>query len=428
MKQAIRQFLLNTRAASSRRHNAASPGNDIVVCCAPVPEGNRGDQALLAAVVDTLRRGPWKKIHLVQTASHPILAIREDGRIRIHAGYWPVFTSPHCFREQLAWARFLRGKGDVVLIGADVLDEHYSVARSEGSFYAMHLAARCGCPTRIIGFSVNGAPSPALRGRFLRAQQDGTKLCVRDSLSHQRLHDAGIKSAQLVGDLALLMRPACVEELDAGLREFIRNAPGPVVGLNFTEIVMGSGAETDALLERITDACARLAHEDGCRFVCIPHDEQGGIEYLASFHAKMSGRYPGIAALVAPMPSAQQLKCIAGQCAHVFTCRLHLGIATLGMGRPVTGFPYQGKFEGQFEHFGLSDGLIYKDQLPGTVDGMTEIFRRRIQSSDDLARRVRDRLPAVQALSMKNFAGLPCETASVDGGQSRAGAGGVARA
>ncbi len=427
MKRAIRQFVLNNRIASARRTHSA-PATEIVVCCAPVPEGNRGDQALLAAVVDTLRRGPWKKIHLVQTAYHPILAIREDERIRIHAGYYPVFTSLECFREQLAWVRFLRSKGEVILIGADVLDEHYSVARSEGSFYAMHLAARCSCPTRIIGFSVNGAPSDALRSRFQQAQNDGTRLFVRDALSFSRLHDAGIKSAELVGDLALLMRPARVEDLDPALRQFIQTAPGPVVGLNFTEVVMGRGPETDALLDRVMDACARLAREDGCRFICIPHDEQGGIEYLGAFHARMNQRHPGIATLVSPMPSAQQLKCIAGQCAHVFTCRLHLGIATLGMGRPVTGFPYQGKFEGQFEHFGLTDGLVYKDHLPGTVDGMTELFRRRIQASSELAQRVRDRLPAVLALSMKNFAGLPCDAADKTADAAPIGAvGGIAR-
>jgi polysaccharide pyruvyl transferase WcaK-like protein len=411
----LKAIPMRAATAAVASFNRVARGDEVVVCCAPVPEGNRGDQALLAAVTQTLQQAGHRRIHLVQTSNHPILSIKSDEVFEIHEEFYAVFSTPLSFREQLAFVRFLKGKRHVILIGADVLDEGYSVARSEGSLFAMHLAARAGCEARIIGFSINGVTSEGMRNRFLRAQKSGVRMMTRDAVSLERLVNAGITSAELVGDLAFLMQPAAFESLDEPLRRFIRRDAGPLVGLNFTEVVMGSGPEKDRFVSNLVEACGRLAREDGCRFLCIPHDEQGGMEYLTEIQGRIAAAHPGVSYMISPLPTAPQLKRIAGECLHVFTCRLHLGIATLGMGRPVTGFPYQGKFEGQFNHFGLSDGLIPKDQIPPTAEGLTELLRQRIRASDQIAARVQERLPGVLELSMKNFEGCLSAAPTIPG-------------
>jgi len=391
--------------------NAVWPRRGIVVCCAPVPEGNRGDQALLLAVCRELQSAAeqdasLRPVHLVETAGHPILSVKPDDTFRIHRQYAQVFNTMKSPKERLAFLWFLRGKKTLVLIGADVLDEGYAPDRSRASIDAMSLASAAGVPNRIIGFSINDTSSPGLGQRLKRARENGTQLFARDAVTHQRLIDAGIKDARLVGDLALLMPPAEFEELPADLQEFFNDHAGQVVGLNFTEVVMGSGEFKDRLFANVAAAAKTLGDERGQRFVLIPHDDQGGVEYLQALYAVMQEACPDYVRMVEPMPGAPILKRIAGSCVHVFTCRLHLGIATLGMSRPVTGFPYQGKWEGQFAHFEIQGGLVPKESLPADPDAFTQLMRDRIDASDAVAAQVASRLPEVKALSRANFDGV----------------------
>lgn len=383
-------------------------GRKMALFCPPVPEGNRGDQALLRAVVDSLLKLNYSQIDLVQTSYHPIESIKPDQTLRIVAQHKSVFESPQCFREQIAFVLYLLGKRDAVLVGCDVLDEGYSPARSQGSLLAMVLAAKAVRSARIIGFSVNDTSSDDLFKRFTIASQAGVKLFARDAVTQARLQKKQVPNVNLVGDLAFLLQPVTVDELeDASLRDFIREHQGRLIGLNFTEGVMGKGQSKEHLFRNMVQVCGRLAQEMNLRFICIVHDDQGGVEYLRELHEMIEAAHPGISRITLPMPPASHLKCIAGQCLQVFTCRLHLGIATLGMGRAVTGFPYQGKFEGQFGHFGLSEsGLVRRDTLPDDADALTELFRRRIQMSDELAAQVQAKLPHVLEMARSNFEGL----------------------
>jgi len=380
----------------------------VVLCCPPVPEGNRGDQALLRAVVESLKSAGYEHIHLVQTSYHPIESIKPDATISIHKQFGPVFESPLCFKEQFRFALFMLCKRDVILVGCDVLDEGYSKSRSEGSLFAMALASHAVRSTRIIGFSVNDTSSPSLYTHFRHLRERGVRLFARDALTFERLRTGGVEGAELVGDLAFLLEPAPLDDLqDRELHRFISEHRGRLVGLNFTQVVMGKGEDKDRLFRNMVEVCGRLSREMNIRFLCIPHDDQGGIEYLEELHRKIDAGYPGVSYLVKPMPPASHLKRIAGECLHVFTCRLHLGIATLGMGRAVMGFPYQGKFEGQFRHFGLDEsGLIPKKSLPVATDDLVEVFRSRIEASEIIAKQVQTKLPDVLTMSRKNFEGL----------------------
>lgn len=386
--------------------------NRLVLLCPPVPEGNRGDQALLRAVVDSLVALGYKRIDMVQTSYHPIESIKPDDVLRIHTRFSPVFDSMLSFKEQLQFVLFLQGAKDVVLVGCDVLDEGYSKARSQGSLFAMYLASHATSSARIVGFSVNDTSSRDLYKRFIALRHRGVGLYARDAVTLKRLEDQGVEGAELVGDLAFLLQPASLDDLqDKDLVSFIQHNQGRLIGLNFTQGVMGEGETRDRLFANFIKACGKLSVDMDLRFVCIVHDDQGGIEYLQDFHEKLEAAYPGISRITLPMPPATHLKFIAGQCLHVFTCRLHLGIATLGMGRAVTGFPYQGKFEGQFRHFGLDEsGLIPRNTLPDDADALTAVLRKRIENSDAIAAQVQASLPAVLSNARKNFHGLKSET------------------
>ena len=375
-----------------------------LVCPAPVPEGNRGDQALLIALVEGLRERGLEPVTLVATSQHPIESYRPGGDIEVISDLHYVFQTDRCLRERLRWVRLLASAETLIVIGADVLDEGYSVERSANTMWAVAQADRMGVRSRIVSFSVNGPPSPGLRKRMTTLGE--TRLFARDPATFERLTAAGIPNVEQAGDLAFLLKPADRSELPADVRAFFDAHPGRVVGVNLTDVVFGTGTQKDRRFRLLADALAVLAGE-GWRFLLVPHDDQGGIEYLAEFHALLRDRVPEACARVEGLPPARQLKAIAGACRHVVTCRLHWGIASLGSGVPITGFPYQGKWEGQFRHLGLpTDGLLPAADLPTDPADLAAFLRNRFERSDELAATLRGRLPTVRALSERNFDGL----------------------
>ncbi|MDB4540235.1 hypothetical protein N9250_00965 [bacterium] len=143
--------------------------------------------------------------------------------------------------------------------------------------------------------------------------------------------------------------------------------------------------------------------------VMLAAGKSEGVEFLRRFQ-KLPEKDASNASrshLISQLPHSSTLKCLPGLCVHLFTCRLHLGVAALGMGTPVTGFPYQGKFEEQFELFNLSnDGLIYPDALPESSDEMMGLMKTRYEQGELLRKQINERLPAVKAFSYKNFDGI----------------------
>ncbi|XZE54239.1 polysaccharide pyruvyl transferase family protein [Planctomycetaceae bacterium SH139] len=377
-----------------------------LVCSAPVPERNRGDQALLAVVVRELHRRGCGPLTVLTASDQPITSLVPSDQLRIRTDLYPLFLTRRCFQEELQFPQLAARHLEMMMIGADVLDEGYGVERSVSSMYTLGLATRVGLPSRIFGFSVNGPPSVGLRERLNRLGSR-VRLFVRDPESYRRLEAAGIAGIERAGDLAFLLEPSDGTELDPPLRSFLDQYAGRLIGLNLTQVVLGEYGAEEERLQLIAAACQRLADEDGWRFVLIPHDEPEGVEYLRAFQNRLQQKCPDSSILVDPLPHSRSLKFIAGQCTHVFTCRLHLGIATLGMGRPMTGFPYQGKFEGQFELFGLEhDGLIPPDRFPSTVEDMVGMMRNRISQSESLSEQITRHLPKVLELAMRNFDGL----------------------
>lgn len=375
----------------------------IILCPAPVPEGNRGDQALMIGAVEELERRGVDRITLVATSQHPIETYQLSDKFKIITHLHYIFQTDQCFLERLKWIKLLINAKELIVLGADVLDEGYSAARSDATFWAVRTAAKLGVNTRVVGFSVNGPPSDGLKKRM--SALGSTRLFVRDPVSYLRLKHAEINNIELSGDIAFLMEPVSPDLISEDVRHYCNEHPNRIIGLNVTPVVFDE--EHEDLLEALSRAVVILAEEHGYRFLLIPHDDQGGIEFLHEFSKRLNKLKPGIHHLISSLPSARQLKAIAGKCLHLFTCRLHLGIATLGMGRPITCFPYQGKFEGQFQHFGLAeDGLLDLETLPTNPKDLAAIMHDRIQQSDKLAEQIQSRLPEVQRLARSNFDGI----------------------
>ena len=393
-------------AASSMIARRPTKRNGVVVCSAPVPERNRGDQALLNVVVNELRDRDVGPILLLSTSNQPIDSIAEDQDVTIREDLFSLFLTDRCFSESLLFPHLVSRYRHFLVIGADVLDEGYSVMRSKATMDAIQVASRLKLQTRILGFSINGPPSPGLKDR-LDSLGRTTRLFARDPMSYKRMEEAGVSGVEQSGDLAFLLKPADESAIDPVVMRFVSDHRDKLIGLNLTEVVFGMYGKTEEKLSIVAEACKTLAEKDGLRFLLLPHDEPEGVEFMRQFLVRLGADADEWARLVAPLPHCSHLKFLAGQCKHVFTARLHLGIATLGMNRPVTGFPYQGKFEGQFGLLGLSsDGLIGPERFPTNVEQMADLMRKRIEKSEELAQTIAENLPNVKRLSRFNFDGI----------------------
>ena len=383
----------------------ASRPRGITVCGPPSPSRNRGDEALLQAVVAQLRDTP--DFEVVMTGPGPLPPFLREVPFPVHTQHYQAFNTAAAFAERLRLLAHLRTRRDLVLVGADVIDEGYGTGRSAGSLETVHFADRLGVRCRVVGFSINETPSATLAQRF-RQLGAATPIVARDPLSFRRLRQGGIDNVRLGGDLAFLMPPAAEEALPDPTRRFLDRHEGRVIGLNLIGKVLGGDAGMAQWYPRFAAACALLRRDEDYGFLLLPHDDHEDIRDLRRLVPQCGERLPAEAFhLPDPVPDARALKAIAGRCRHVFTCRLHLAIATLGMGRPVTCFPYQGKFEGQFEHLRLpADGLIPPESLPTTAEGLAEVMRTRIAESETLAAAIDRRLPAVRELALRNFAGM----------------------
>ena len=378
-----------------------------VLLCGPPSAGrNRGDEALLRALVGRCAGIPGAE--LVQTGP-PDLAVLPPGlpALPVHADLHQAFNTHQATRERLRFAALAGRFEQVLAVGADLVDDGYGNDRGRASLETLLAAARGGVPCRLVGFSVNEVPGGEL-GRLFRELGERGALYPRDPLSFRRLKEAGVANVRLAGDLAFLMEPASAADLPVGTEAFTQRHPGGTIGVNLIRKVLGRAGEPDWWHEPFALALARLAEERDAGLLLLPHDDVEDLPDLRAFAAVLRRHAAADHVhLIDPVPNAPVLKALAGRCGHVVSCRLHLAIAALGSGVPVTCFPYQGKFEGQFEHLELSpDGLLPVAELPADPDRLTDRLRARLNRTDEIAGGLRIRLPAIRTLAKKNFEGL----------------------
>ncbi len=325
----------------------------------------------------------------------------------VYRKFHQAFNTDRAFIERVKFLTHIRTKRELLLIGADVIDEGYGPSRSRGSLQTVALAARLGIQCHIVSFSVNETPSSALAKRFL-SLGNNTILVPRERISYKRLQQVGVANLRLGGDLAFLMTSASDGDIPQDILEFAGRYRGRMLGINLIGKVLGGQLGKSIWYPVFAQALALLQQKQDFGILLIPHDDLEDITDLRELssilgeHLKKNSVH-----LLDPVPTAPVLKAVAGKCLHVITCRMHLAIATLGMGRPVTCFPYQGKFEGQFEHLQLSaDGLWPMESLPKEPQVLAEQLRGRFEQSEAIAAHVRERLPTIQEFANKNFQGF----------------------
>lgn len=369
--------------------------------------GARGDQAMMQAAEQQLRNAcPELAVLVVTTSDEADAAAHRLGfrPLRFHHWNWPLSSLVEAAKAFSADA--------AILVGADVMDGHYSVTHSAQLLCAADALARNGVPATVLGFSFNDRPEAVLKPLF-----DGlsprVRLNVRDEASLERLSAFTRTPAMLVADMAFLLRPEITSARIATIRGWIeaRRAVGDrVLAFNIHPMLVGLGdsAARERLIRVSVDALARAAARHRISWLLLPHDYRSSVGdalCLAPIAKGLLDHAVEHVHLDEPL-SAGELKAVAGLTDGVIAGRMHLAIATLGQGVPVACLTYQGKFEGLMRHFELPDSLMLAPSEALKDDRLLALIEHFI---DDLAAcraSVHRWLPSVREASARNISPL----------------------
>lgn len=325
---------------------AATESSLVLVPCEPESViGSRGDEAMIYAVLgDFRKRHPEGKITVicrgetvVSSADGKRLATDFPGLRFVSAwqGHNPLPKIAATIRSARAT--------EVYAIGADCMDGFYDPKVSLVLLAVADLAVRMGVKAKLTGFSFNAKPNPLVMGIF-RYASPKLALNLRDAISLERFNALPHGHVgHLVADTAFCLEPKFTERVNGWLKQMAgdRAAGKKVLGYNLNPLLK---AKTN-----IDEEVMRLRElGDATAVYLVPHDYRGGgdLGELEKIHAQLMQTK-----IVRDVLSAAELKALMSGVDSLFTQRMHLGIAALGMGKPISFSSYQGKFEGLMRHF-----------------------------------------------------------------------------
>lgn len=302
-----------------------------------------------------------------------------------------------------------------LVIGADIMDGHYSPVLSLRMLIAADLLSRSGARTSFIGFSLNDTTAPLVKHAF-RHLDSRVRINLRDPISKMRFERFAGRKGHLVADSAFLLKPAT--ELSALAAAAIawmqqrRDAGRQVVILNLHPMLFSAGKVSAAmpkLMASMLRTMAALTEKHGLSWLLLPHDNRpssGDMTTLAALAEKIDASLRDQVFLVEEPPSAAEIKAIAKHADGAVTGRMHLAIAALGQTTPVMAFAYQDKFAGLLQHFQMPEWLVLDAESATDPDYLIARVERFVTQLPALRAEVEMHLPAVTAAANATFDGL----------------------
>jgi polysaccharide pyruvyl transferase WcaK-like protein len=395
--------LRRLRAATPRPAVPHTPTRFAVIPGDPSdPSGSLGDMAMFSALMQSLRlRDPAASFTVVGTRNH---SIRVPG-----IGEVPVVTAWEGTAGAIAFDALIRQHHALFVMGADILDGKYGAALVQRIVAYCNHSVQLGIPATTLGFSFNSQPRrPAVQA--LARLHPRVTVNVRDQPSLDRFtHIVGIP-ARLCADSAFLMPPAADADADPEAEAWIAamRASGRIpVGVNLNAHALAPAIAQvgmDALIAHLANQLGQAGEQNTLAFMLIPHDlklQSADATMLQALASQLQQRgFPHLR--YTPLDRPDVIKRLAGQLDLVVTGRMHLAIASLGSATPTLSITYQDKFEGLYQHVGLSPEHILSPLQCLGDELLTRIHQACAQRHDNRAR-IRARLPQVMALATRNL-------------------------
>lgn len=371
--------------------------------------GSRGDAAMLEGALNQIRSNDGNVEVYVACATPKATRIAE-GLNCLPFSVWGGVFMPFRFLASILSIRPTAG----FIMGADIMDGHYSPVTSLRMLIAADLIGRyCGI-SRFLGFSLNTSVAPLVKLGF-RLLNPRVQVNLRDPLSFERHRAIAGNTGNLVADTAFLLKPAAPGDIAKAALNWVaaqRTKGHIVLGINFHPMLFAkneAAANTQSLARSVVKAMEEAQHVTGVSWLLVPHDdrvEAGDMSTLEMLEAQLPAGVRSNSYRIISPPSAGELKTIAGALDGVITGRMHLAIATLGQGVPVLTFAYQGKFEGLMKHFAFPDWVVVRPTDVLDNQKLVGIVRQFISALPELKTQLDSRLPAVLSATRSTFKGL----------------------
>ncbi len=369
------------------------------------PSGSLGDLAMFSALMQSLRaKNPASTFTIIGEQRHTI-AVPGMGETAVVPAW--VGTA-----GTIAFDQLIRQHHALFIMGADILDGKYGAALVQRIVAYCNHTVQLGIPATILGFSFNRNPrDPAVHA--LSRLHPKVTVNIRDQPSLERFTRLVGVPARLCADSAFLMPSAT--EPEPGPEAWIaamRHEGRTPVGVNLNAHALAPAIAQvgmDRLIDHLAEQFRRAGVHNRLAFMLLPHDlksQSGDVTMLQALDRAMQQK--GFAHLrYTAIDRPDTIKRVTGLLDLVITGRMHLAIASLGSGTPTLSITYQDKFEGLYQHFGLSlDHTIYPQQCLG--DELLKKINQAYTQRHDNRECIRSILPQVGILAAENLVMTHC--------------------
>jgi polysaccharide pyruvyl transferase WcaK-like protein len=259
------------------------------------------------------------------------------------------------------------------------------------------------------GFSFNAKPAEQLRRAYAQVDER-VRFNVRDRVSLKRFKEFTMRDGHLTADVAFLLDPKSFRE-EPEIKTWADECRGrgvPVVGLNVNPM-LAYRASPEVLRHRLAQvalALQEVRRRQPFALLLISHDvratdaDEGCLRKVCEALLSEFGDDVRMAPLGL---AADELKSLVRLTDAVVTGRMHLAIAALGVGVPIAGLSYQGKFQGLLDWFDLPHSLIVSPEQMETPETFSEALSKLLSDHQSLKRKVVTRAPEVLSAAKSNL-------------------------
>ena len=359
-------------------------------------DGNIGDQAMFESFVHNV---PGQVVAVVKSpGAYSIADISDKAKVSFLVTPNLVYSKflSH-YKDVWSLGRSIRGAESFSVMGADIMDGGYGVHSSMVEWNLARTIQESGIPSRILGFSWNGAANPEVIRQAQKAGHAGVRILPRDPDSLERLVKDNVEGVVQAADLVFAF-PADGSEpcprLTAGPDE---NQDQKLAVVNVSGLI-GRKIDQNPEYELILQTLHRL----GYRCLLLPHvshskaDDIDAISNLRSWSALARS-----AEVVDSLISPSEVLSIVKRADVVVTGRMHLSILALSAGIPVIVLATQGKVSGFMKLFGIPDHCV--EPTEGFGKRISKLLHYIEKNRSSIRDESASNLQKVRLLSQLNF-------------------------
>lgn len=271
---------------------------------------------------------------------------------------------------------------DLIIVGGGGLFQDDD-SRIKMPWWAGRLAALRGSGTPIAGHCIGAGPLAHRESRLMARMACATmrSVTVRDEFARRALQPCTSRALSVVPDPAFMLEPRADCDAAQWLQTLGVPAGRPLIGVALrrwfhvrggflphrVRAGLGWGADAgSAPMSRVLGSLARVLQDTA-------RDMDAGVLMLPSYLAAHEGDIGACAALAArlhgvPCWTAQiadprLYKAVTGRLGLLVSARMHPLILAAGMGTPIVGLAYNGKFGGCMQALGGASQLLRIEQL-----------------------------------------------------------------